>query len=301
MCLIIQATFTLSIMDTALATHRGGTPLRGARAPGRGLRSLLEGGVVLLFAASIVFSIVGMALMGTAPRIIAWAGPLLPWFMRVPTWIYMIGLPVLAVLMYAPDLGWRRMVSFVAFGSVIGLLAELIGTSTGIPFGAYRYTSFLDPKILGHVPVLIPLSWFAVGLISYDLAGRLGLGRVGRIGAAALILTLWDVVLDPAMSRGFPVWIWEVDGPYYGMPLVNWAGWLVTGLVIATGFDALGFDRHARHSPLAVKVWILNGIFPIGICAVRGMTGAAVVGSVAIMLPVVLSMRRQPDVAPASA
>lgn len=93
----------------------------------------------------------------------------------------------------------------------------------------------------------------------------------------------------------------EVNGPYYGMPLVNWVGWLVTGLVIATGFDALGFDRHARHSPLAVKVWILNGIFPIGICAVRGLTGAAVVGSVAIMLPIVLSMRRQPDVARASA
>lgn len=257
--------------------------------------------VLILFAGAIAFSLLGMVLMRSSPTVIAWAGPLLPWFMRVPTWIYMLGLPVLAVMMYSPRLGWRRTLGFVAFGSLVGLVAELVGTTTGVPFGAYRYTSFLEPLILGHVPLLIPLSWFAVGIIAFDLAGRLGLGRGGRIVAAAVILTLWDVSLDPAMTRGFPVWVWETVGPYYGMPLVNWAGWLVTGLVIAVGYHALGFDRYAGSSKLAVPVWLLNGLFPVGMCLVRGMTLATVVGSIGIMLPIAFAARRRVRVAHAAA
>lgn len=255
--------------------------------------------VFVLFVASIAFSLLGFVLLSFAPRIIAWAGPLLPWFMRVPTWIYMLGLPVLAALMHLPDLGWRRTLMFAVFASGVGLTAELLGTRAGVPFGAYRYTSFLDPKLFGDVPVLIPLSWFGVSIISYDLAGRLGLGRVGRIAAAALFLTLWDVALDPAMSRGFPVWRWEVDGPYYGMPLVNWAGWLVTGVVISAGYAALGFDRFARPSRWAEPVWIINGIFPVGVCAIQGLGVAALVGALAITLPVLAIRRRQPVAVPA--
>ena len=275
-------------------------PTRSARQAGADADRLVRFLAVLL-AASIAFSLMGFILLAAAPRIIAWAGPLLPWFMRVPTWIYMIVLPLLAVAMYLPDLGWRRMLLFAALGSGVGLIAELIGTRTGYPFGAYQYTPFLDPKLLGDVPVLIPPSWFAVSLISFDLAGRLGLGRAGRIAAAALILTLWDVALDPAMSRGFPVWSWEIDGAYYGMPLVNWAGWFATGLVIAAGYEALGFDRFARPSPWAVRVWVLNGIFPVGVCAIQGMGLGTLVGAAAIALPIVALRLRQPVASPAPA
>lgn len=257
--------------------------------------------VFVLFAASIVFSLLGFILLASTPRIIAWVGPLLPWFMRVPTWIYMIGLPVLVALMYLPDLGASRTLQCVALASGVGLVVELVGTNTGIPFGPYRYTSFLDPKLLGDVPVLIPLSWFGVSLISYDLARRTGLGRAGRIAAGALFLMLWDVALDPAMSRGFPVWRWEVYGAYYGMPLLNWAGWFLTGLVIAAGYEMLGFDQHARPSPLAKRLWVLNGAFPVGVCAIQGMGVAAIVGTAAIALPIVAVRRRGPAVARASA
>jgi uncharacterized membrane protein len=36
------------------------------------------------------------------------------------------------------------------------------------------------------------------------------------------------------MSAAFPFWSWHQGGEYYGMPLVNWAGWMLTGLVLAT-------------------------------------------------------------------
>ena len=57
---------------------------------------------------------------------------------------------------------------------LISLTSELLGTSTGFPFGHYSYLSGLGYKIAGLVPFTIPLSWFYVGCVSYLLA-RAGL------------------------------------------------------------------------------------------------------------------------------
>ena len=58
----------------------------------------------------------------------------------------------------------------------ISLTAELMGTSTGFPFGAYHYTTGLGYKIAGLVPFTIPLSWFYLGLSSFLIA-RVGLQK----------------------------------------------------------------------------------------------------------------------------
>src|SRR5690606_33311809 len=148
------------------------------------------------------------------------------------TWVYMALMPLLTLLLYLPALGARRSLLFLLWGSAVGAAAELLGTQTGVPFGAYAYSDLLGARIAGHVPWFIPPSWYAMSLLSFDLAGRLGLGRWGRIGAAAAFMVLWDVALDPAMTAGahsgWSFWAYPGGGEYFGMPLVNWAGWLVT-------------------------------------------------------------------------
>ena len=59
-----------------------------------------------------------------------------------------------------------------AFGALylISLSAELMGTTRGIPFGEYSYSAILAPMWGGHVPVIIPLSWFCMAVPSYALA-----------------------------------------------------------------------------------------------------------------------------------
>jgi putative membrane protein len=242
--------------------------------------------LLALFAGSIAFSLAGMMLMRVAPSAVAWAGPWLPWLMRVPTWIYMLALPALALVLYLADLGWRRSLFFLVWGSFVGMMAELMGTGTGYPFGAYAYTSFLDPKILGHVPYLIPLSWYAVSIVSLDLAARLGIGRAQRILVAALYMVLWDVALDPAMGAGFPVWRWETEGFFYGMPAINWVGWFLTSVVIVWGYEVIGaFRASPSPSRWAIPVWLVNGAFAVGICVVTGMWDAVLIGTLAILLP----------------
>lgn len=137
-------------------------------------------------------------------------------------------------------IGWKKTMIFFVVSCVLSLSSELFGTGTGWPFGNYEYTDFLGYKVLDRVPYTIPLSWFYVGFAGYLLAGaivdRLGLGRptLWTIAVGTWLLTVWDLVLDPAMaheSLRIQFWMWDETGPYFGMPIKNFIGWSVTGLV----------------------------------------------------------------------
>jgi putative membrane protein len=149
----------------------------------------------------------------------------------------------------------------------LSLGSELLGTSTGFPFGHYSYLSGLGYKIAGLVPFTIPLSWFYLGLVSYLIA-RAGLDvdqkpsllrHASAIGLGALILTCWDFVLDPAMSQtALPFWYWQQPGAFFGMPYQNFAGWTGTGALFMTVAAVLWrntplkLDRSQLSVPLVV-------------------------------------------------
>jgi putative membrane protein len=48
---------------------------------------------------------------------------------------------------------------------------------------------------------------------------------------AAATMTAWDVVMDPGQTRAGS-WVWEAGGAYFGVPLQNFMGWMVTTLTI---------------------------------------------------------------------
>ncbi|WP_026735094.1 gamma-carotene 1'-hydroxylase CruF [Fischerella sp. PCC 9605] len=196
---------------------------------------------------SMVFGLVGILLVVPHPEIILNLADIgqtaMQWSMAGGGVVYMI-LGAAAVSLYAYRiLGLRLWLSFMLPSVFISLSSELLGTSTGFPFGHYSYLSGLGYKIAGLVPFTIPLSWFYVGCVSYLLA-RAGLEvdkkpsllrHVGAIGLGALLLTSWDFVLDPAMSQtSLPFWYWQQPGAFFGMPYQNFAGWIGTGSVFMT-------------------------------------------------------------------
>jgi uncharacterized membrane protein len=165
------------------------------------------------------------------------------WSMAGGGVVYMLlGMSAVAVYAYR-TLGLWHCLGFMIPAIGLSLVSELLGTSTGFPFGHYHYLSGLGYKIAGLVPFTIPLSWFYIGFSAYIIA-RAGLETlaipkvvkyVGAIGFGSLLLTSWDFVLDPAMSQTtVPFWIWEQPGAFFGMPYENFAGWFGTGVVFMT-------------------------------------------------------------------
>jgi putative membrane protein len=140
-------------------------------------------------------------------------------------------------------LGLRLTLAFFAITTVTSWIFEEIGVVTGLIFGPYHYTSSLGPWV-GSVPVLIPLAWFMLVYPSYALANLIGHGwPVGTPGGrghlvrlailGALLITAWDLVVDPILSGPtVGAWVWERGGPYYGVPVQNSLGWIVTSFTV---------------------------------------------------------------------
>ena len=208
-------------------------------------------------------------------------------------------------------IGWRRTLTFFGITVTLSLASELFGTGTGWPFGNYEYTSGLGYKVLGRVPFTIPLSWFYVGFASYLLMNRLAEGRApkyqGLLGVlgGAYLLTVWDLVLDPAMaheSLAIQFWTWFETGPYFGMPLKNFAGWAFTAVVFM-GVSRLAWRRDIRAveytAAIPFAIYLVNMLFAMVLSAGVGLWWPVVLAVVCGILPAALAWRSRPT-APAA-
>ncbi len=151
--------------------------------------------------------------------------------------VIVVALAVASVSFTAVVWGWPRAMSAAAAAFALGMAAEWAGTRTGFPFGGYRYTGLLRPAA-GTVPLVVPLAWAGMGLPGYAVGATLARRRATRIAAGAVALTAWDLFLDPQMiGNGF--WRWAHPGPYQGVPLSNFAGWLLVSAAVMAVFDVL--------------------------------------------------------------
>jgi len=186
-----------------------------------------------------------------------------------------VGGVALALALF-PWTGIRWLPSLVGV-YLLSLGAEFVGTGYGIPFGYYEYTSLLGARFGGRVPYVIPLSWFLMALPAWILANGAfrGEARAGaRIVFAAFLLTIWDLPLDPAMAFQAPLyWTWQTTGPYYGMPLINLAGWMLTGAVLMVAMEVLGIRQWGEKIPQtwAFAYYGITLLMPLGLVFLEGL------------------------------
>ncbi|MDB5073327.1 MAG: hypothetical protein JWM87_4438 [Candidatus Eremiobacteraeota bacterium] len=202
-------------------------------------------------------------------------------------------------------LGARRTLIFFFAATVISATAELTGTKTGWPFGGYEYTGFLGPKLLGRVPVAVPLSWFYMGFASYVLADAVAAQRAWRnrtlssIALGTWLLTAWDLVLDPSMAapqmQYIHFWVWHESGAYFGMPLRNLAGWFGTGLLFIAVGRLLWNERVPRTAPpvaLPFAIYAVNVVWSMVLSVSAGMWPTALAAIALALLPAAFALRR---------
>ncbi len=156
-------------------------------------------------------------------------------------------------------LGWPRAWTMFGVASVLSLSSELLGTLTGFPFGEYHYTDVLGPKLFGHVPIVIPLTWFLMMYPAYLIANLIseskpvvearGWLQIAWLSLlAAVAMTAWDLTLDPYMVTYEKAWVWEQGGQYLGIPFQNYFGWVLTIFVVFVIYRSL--ERRIEWQPL---------------------------------------------------
>jgi uncharacterized membrane protein len=210
--------------------------------------------------------------------------PLLePLFAELPRIPGGIGIKTLFMMLFsifhaAYVLGWRHTLLFFGITVAVSWSYEHVGVETGLIYGAYHYTDALGLK-LGHVPIIIPIAWFMMIYPSYIIANLIGSGRqmmtrdkknnnnpitlvqiLWLSFLSAVIMTAWDLVVDPYLSGPTErAWIWEDGGQYFGVPLHNFGGWLLTTFTIYFIFRLLSertFQIRRSH-PLTTSIILL--------------------------------------------
>jgi putative membrane protein len=154
---------------------------------------------------------------------------------------------------------WRyALVSFVIV-YVVAFSFEVTGVATGFIFGNYYYSETAIGPLLFGVPLLIPLGYFSFAYpalyLTRMMTGRLrapvrGFGLVTVAALSAFIMTLIDLATDPIKSTLLDKWTWEDGGAYYGVPLQNYFGWLVTTF---TFFLLINFVFTRRGAVAAIE------------------------------------------------
>jgi putative membrane protein len=130
--------------------------------------------------------------------------------------------------------------------------------------------------IAGAVPLGLPVFFIPLVVNAYlltllvlgDNASRIAV----RLPAGIAAILAIDLVLDPAaVSLGF--WAYGAGGAFYGVPLSNFAGWVlaatVATLMLDWGFDGAALAERVRACPYAlddlvsfVLLWgVINAAF----------------------------------------
>ena len=194
----------------------------------------------------------------------------------------------------ARDLGPARMLGFLAWGFAVAFTAEYASTRVGIPFGLYHYTGETRGAelYLSNVPFFDSLSFPFLAYAAFCLARRV-LGERGGARAvvilAGVLMMLLDVVIDPLAVRGDRwflgrVFYYPAGGRYFGVPLSNFAGWLVVGWATVGGHVAAArgaprASKGARGSPAAgVGLYYAVLLFNLAVTLWIGETALLVAG-----------------------
>jgi putative membrane protein len=209
------------------------------------------------FTIAVVFPLVG------AVMLLASAEGLLPSVLAFNPYLVLFGVFVMRVPLISgvlPLVGRRAAAALaVLFGYTYAI--EYVGATTGMPYGEFSYEVSLGPMLLETIPVALPVFFVPLVVNSYLLCllvlGPRADAAAVRVPAVAATVVAVDLVLDPAaVALGF----WSfAEGGFYGVPPMNYAGWVLSAVVATLLIDA-AFDRTELLSRVRTCPYMLDDL-----------------------------------------
>lgn len=190
------------------------------RAPSRFRRPA----VTILWSVYLIFwagGVISYLLLGGPPKGSEWAAPAFLW----------LGGALMAVQFD------RNTTLRLLLAGLLGWASEWIGVHTGFPFGRYHYTDALGLAIAGAPLAMIP-AWILLAGYARSIVSRMGVSnRMATAALGACWMTAVDLLIDPLAAGPLAYWTWSDPGLYYGIPAINFAGWLAVsfGLMLIIG------------------------------------------------------------------
>jgi uncharacterized membrane protein len=140
----------------------------------------------------------------------------------------------------------------------IGGTIHAVGAATAIPFGPFSYTDSAGPRFFNTLAWPMPLVWIVVILNSRGVA-RLILRPWRKVrtygfwlmGSTVALAGLFDLALDPFAAAVRHHWLWHPTRfplTWFGAPVTNCLGWLMTALLILVFATPALIDKRRQRS-----------------------------------------------------
>lgn len=158
----------------------------------------------------------------------------------------MLGLAALAWVHGSERYKMKEMVAWFVITWVVSNFFEALSIKTGFPFGYYHY-NLPGPRIF-DVPINVMLVYFAMAYVAWTISQIItgqynrrlqGMQKFILPITAAIVMTMYDVAVDPINSTVKSLWVWHNQGEYFGVPIVNFFGWVLTVYVFMQLFALL--------------------------------------------------------------
>jgi putative membrane protein len=177
--------------------------------------------------------------------------------------------------------GWKKTLAYIPVGYTLAWISEFSSIHWGFPYGDYFYIQSTAQKELWvfGVPFMDSLSYVFLSYCSYSLAvflmtplthrsGKLIVLETPRIRRSwqtlilgAFFFVLLDVVIDPVALLGEKWFLGKIygyryEGFYFGIPMSNFAGWLLVGAVLTASLQGLDRISFLDSKPPNRASWI---------------------------------------------
>ncbi len=164
-----------------------------------------------------------------------------------------------------------HLILFFCVCFAVGIWVEVIGTSTGMLFGNYKYSKNLGPSFK-NVPLIIGVNWCimmyccgaSVHFIFAKLSARVKeltgstsssvLQLFSTVTDAAILAVFFDFILEPAAIK-LGYWEWLDDG---SVPAFNYTCWFIISAVLQLLFGLLKFEKQNKF---AVHLLMIMSLF----------------------------------------
>ncbi|MEO8042137.1 MAG: isopentenyl-diphosphate Delta-isomerase [Acidobacteriota bacterium] len=181
-------------------------------------------------------------------------------------------------------LGLRDAIILLGALALLALVIEMSAITTGFPYGHFGYSEHLGYKLFAVVPWTVAFAWPPLLLAAYSVAANVNASRSTRLVITTVSLLTFDLVLDPgAVQLGF--WKYAGAGVFYGVPLSNFAGWIISGFVGAVILEII-VTRLRPLLPVPVQL-SASAVFIIwfwsAFAAFAGMIAPALIGLIVLI------------------
>ena len=149
---------------------------------------------------------------------------------------------------------FRHLIWPLLLAVIIGIVTEGIGVNTGYLFGDYKYGTLLGFKIY-NVPFTIGLLWAGLNVAAKNFAGRITNRPVFIAVFAAVLMVIFDVVMEPvAMALNF--WAWDQNT----IPIFNYLSWFFVSLLIQVLWMKVNTNNKVFDSIFIIQILFFVGL-----------------------------------------